>query len=61
VTKKSKSEIVDVDVEVRHETSAAFLLHDGSKSEWFPKSQVENNGDGTFAIPRWLAKQKGFI
>jgi hypothetical protein len=26
-----------------------------------PKSQVEQNDDGTFTMPEWLAKDKGFI
>jgi hypothetical protein len=57
-----KTELVDIDVvEVRAETPLAWLLHDGSKTEWVPKSQAEDNGDGTFTMPRWLAKEKGFI
>ena len=39
----------------------ARALFDGSRTEWVPKSQVEENGDGTFAMPEWLAKEKGFI
>ncbi len=30
-------------------------------TEWVPKSQVEQNDDGTFTMPEWLAKEKGFI
>jgi hypothetical protein len=36
-------------------------LFDGAKTEWVPKSYVENNEDGTFTMPVWLAKEKGFI
>ena len=56
-----KPELVDVTAEKRGETPLAFRLHDGSKTEWVPKSQAEENGDGTFTMPRWLAKEKGFI
>lgn len=68
-----KKEIVDIAAILRHETSSAYLLADGrseikkgdtSPSElkvWVPKSQVEDNGDGTFAMPEWLALEKGFI
>ena len=56
-----KPELVDITVEVRGETDKAWRLHDGAKTEWFPKSQVENNGDGTFTFPRWLARERGFI
>lgn len=39
----------------------AFRLFDGTRTEWVPKSQVVDNGDGTFSMPEWLAKDKGFI
>jgi hypothetical protein len=67
------SKLIDVAAELRHETDSAYLLYDGRseikkgdtvKSElrvWVPKSQVEDNGDGTYAIPEWLALEKGFI
>lgn len=57
----SKSDLVDISAEVRGETDKALRLFDGAKTEWVPKSQVEDNGDGTFAMPEWLAKDKGFI
>ena len=53
--------LTDISGEVRGETTAAIKLYDGSKTEWVPKSQVEDNGDGTFTMPEWLAKEKGFI
>ena len=56
-----KRELIDIAAQVRHETDRAFLLYDGKKTEWVPKSQVEQNGDGTFTMPEWLAKDKGFI
>ena len=39
----------------------AFRIFDGKRTEWVPKSQVENNNDGTFTMPIWLAEDKGFI
>lgn len=56
-----KSELFDVAAEVKGETDKAIRLFDGSHTEWVPKSQVEDNGDGTFTMPTWLAKDKGFI
>jgi hypothetical protein len=47
--------------QIRGETQKAWRLFDGTKTEWVPKSQVENNGDGTFTMPEWLARDKGFI
>lgn len=57
----SKSELFDLAAEIKGETNKAYRLFDGTKTEWVPKSQVENNGDGTFTMPLWLAKEKEFI
>ena len=57
----AKSELFDLAAEIKGETEKAFRLFDGKTTEWVPKSQVENNGDGTFTMPLWLAKDKGFV
>lgn len=57
----SKSELFDVAAELRHETERAFLLFDGDKEVWVPKSLVENNEDGTFTMPLWLAEKHGLV
>lgn len=56
-----KSDLVDIAGKVRAETPKAFHLFDGKRTEWVPKSQVEDNHDGTYTMPMWLAKEKGFI
>lgn len=56
-----RSELIDIAAEKRGETEKAFRLFDGKKTEWVPKSQVEENKDGTYTMPEWLAKDKGFI
>ncbi len=57
-----KSELVDLAGILRHETEKAFLVDFGEdKPIWLPKAQVENNGDGTFTLPEWLALDKGLI
>lgn len=44
---------------LRHETKSAMLIDfGGEKPIWLPKSQVEDNKDGTFTMPEWLAKEK---
>jgi hypothetical protein len=53
--------LFDVAVEVVGETERAWRIFDGKNMVWVPKSQVENNEDGTFTMPEWLAKEKGFI
>lgn len=36
-----KSSLIDLAVEIRHETANAFLVHDGHRGVWLPKSQIE--------------------
>lgn len=53
--------LTDIAVQIKHETPKAFLIFDGAKEVWLPKSQCENNRDGTITLPEWLAKDKGLI
>ena len=53
--------LTDIAAQIKGETDKAFRLFDGAKTEWVPKSQVEDNNDGTFTMPEWLAQEKGFI
>lgn len=58
----ARSDLVDIAGEIRGETDRAYRIFDGSRTEWVPKSLVEyDDEDGTFAMPEWLAKDKGFI
>jgi len=56
-----KRELIEIAAEVRGETDKALRLHDGTKTEWVPKAHVEDNRDGTFTMPVWLAQEKGFV
>ncbi|MCP1852892.1 MULTISPECIES: hypothetical protein [unclassified Bradyrhizobium] len=57
----SDPKLIDIAAELRAESPKAFQIFDGKTTEWVPKSQVEHNDDGTFTMPEWLAKEKGFI
>ena len=57
----AKKEVVDVTAKIKIETEKAWLLDDGEIQAWVPKSQAENNEDGTFTMPTWLAIEKEFI
>lgn len=57
----SRSHLIDIAGELRHETDLAYLLFDGIIEVWIPKSLVEYDGHGTFTLPEWLAKQEGLI
>ncbi len=50
--------LIDITATVRHETDSAWLLWDGQREAWVPKSKVEDNGDGTFTMPEWMAVDK---
>jgi hypothetical protein len=58
---RNDPKLVDIAGELRGETDKAYRVFDGSKTEWVPKSQAQMNDDGTFTMPEWLAKDKGFI
>lgn len=59
------SDLVDIDVEIKHMTDKAVLVSDGDNDVWLPLSQteVEDNVDGTgvVTIPEWLAIEKGLL
>lgn len=55
------SNLIDIAGELRMETAKALQVFDGDRTVWLPKSQVEDNGDGTFTMPEWLAHEKGLI
>ena len=60
----SDSKLIDLAVEIRHETANAFLVHDGHRDVWLPKSQcevTETRGPSIVTMPYWLAKEKGLI
>jgi len=59
--RSGEARLTDIIADIEGETDKAWRLNDGAVQEWVPKSQVENNGDGTFTMPEWLAKDKGFI
>ena len=59
---RGNSDLINIAAELRHETDKAFLIFDGDKEIWLPKSLVEHDPDNkTFAMPEWLAMDKGLI
>lgn len=56
-----KEKLIDIDCKILNETDKTIRIDDGTKKEWLPKSQIENNKDGTVTMPEWLAIEKGFI
>ena len=56
-----KERVVDIDAELLRETEGAYLIDDGVRQVWVPKSQVVHNDDGTFTMPEWLAIRKDLV
>ena len=58
----TRSDLVDIACELRHETDKAFLIDAGDgKKIWVPKSMCEFADDGILTLPEWLAKDKGLL
>jgi hypothetical protein len=57
--RSTENKLIDIAAELRHETQAAHLLADGAREASVPKSQVEDNGDWTYTMRSWLAKDRG--
>jgi hypothetical protein len=57
-----RSDLVEVAALLVHETEKAVLLDAGGPEKvWVPKSQCEDNGDGTWSMPERVAREKGLI
>ena len=55
------SDLIDIEVVLKHETELAWLVDDGDvKPVWIPKSQAEFDGE-TLTLPEWLALEKELI
>jgi hypothetical protein len=63
-----KSDLVDLTVQLHHETGKAVLVSDDGDRDhavWLPLSQVEierkPNGVVIVTLPEWLATDKGLV
>lgn len=62
----TRSNIIDLTVELRRETEKAVLVTDGGDAVWLPRSQIEIDltDDGkahVVTLPEWLASEKGLL
>lgn len=57
----SDPKLFDFAATLKHKTDGALLVTDGTADYWLPKKLTEDNGDGTFTIPEWLAIEKGIV
>lgn len=62
-----KSDLVQVEVQLHHETEKAWLISDDGERDnavWVPKSQAELRRKGQhheLECPEWLAIDKGLV
>lgn len=60
-----RSDLVNVACKLKHETKAAWLVTDGDRDVWLPKSQCElelgKNMTCMVTLPEWLAREKELI
>lgn len=63
-----RSNVIDLTVELLHETAAAVRVTDSTpdKGVWLPKSQIEvehsdKAGIVVVTLPEWLAVDKGLV
>jgi hypothetical protein len=61
VQMRGQKELVDLTLNIKYQTASAWLVDDGKRSVWLPKSVAQDNGDGTFTLPLWLATEKELI
>jgi hypothetical protein len=59
-------EVIDITVEILHETENALLVVSGEVEAWIPKSQIEDmtnlsNGLFEIVIPEWIAEDKNLV
>ena len=57
----TKSDLIDLELDILAETDKAVKVFDGTTDAWLPKSQVEIEGKygAIVTLPAWLATDKG--
>lgn len=59
-----KSDLVDIECQLKRETLHAWLIFDGSRAVWIPKSKAklaEDKSGYIITMPEWLAADKELI
>lgn len=55
------STLIDITAEMKIDGQRAWLINKGDSEVWVAKSLVEWDGETTFTMPEWLAKEKDLI
>jgi hypothetical protein len=62
----TRSDLLDITVDLKMETGKAWLVFDGTTEAWIPKSQAElekhpSRRVWTLTAPEWLLVDKGLL
>lgn len=58
----ARKTLIDITATIKIRTEKAYLIVTEDKKEaWVPRSQIEDNRDGTFTMPEWLAIEKELV
>ena len=62
----TRSNLVELTLQLHHETDRAILVSDGDAKVWLAKSQCEHSpanerGIVQVTLPEWLATEKGLV
>jgi hypothetical protein len=59
------TKLIDIAVELVHQTEKAWLVNDGVKDHWIPKSigEMDHQQGRVYelTIPEWMATEKGIL
>lgn len=58
-----EEETVELYFDVKRDLDKSWLVTDGDKDYFLPKSRCQQNGDDPrlFVVPRWLAEREGMV
>lgn len=62
MTINGKSNVIDIEGRLKHQTPQAYLFNsdDDGEDYWIPKTQADY-ADGVLTLPEWLAIDKGMV
>lgn len=53
--------MAEIEAELIDQDEGRYLINDGMRQVWVPKSLVEKTEDGFFTMPEWLAIREDLV
>ena len=57
----ARESVAEIEAELFAENETSYLIFDGIREVWVPKSLVEHTDDGFFVMPEWLAIREDLV